>query len=87
MAGLAGVPKAVTDRAKSISEAISYRENINTDAILSESMGEKTQVQMDLFQAGIQEELYNILKETNVENMTPMQALVTLADLVERAKK
>ncbi|MBQ7652961.1 MAG: DNA mismatch repair protein MutS [Clostridia bacterium] len=87
VAGLAGVPKAVTDRAKSISEAISYRENINTDAILSESMGEKTQVQMDLFQAGIQEELYNILKETNVENMTPMQALVTLADLVERAKK
>ena len=87
VAGLAGVPKEVLDRARNISDALSYREKINTDDVLNQSLGEISHTQMDMFSSSKAEELLNILRETNVETMTPMQALITLADLVERAKK
>lgn len=86
VAGFAGVPKTVTDRARLIADSLSARENIDTSNLLQTSMGDKTHTQMDMFSASKAEELFNVLKETNVNDLTPMQALVTLADLVERAK-
>ncbi len=86
VAGLAGVPKAVTDRAKQISKELEKRTLKDNETIIEGSLGEVSHQQMDMFSNQLGEEVLAILKETDVNSLTPMQALIALSDLVERAK-
>lgn len=86
VASLAGVPKEVTDRAREISKILDTREGADTLGILQNSMGEVKHEQQDMFTSQLADTILNELKETNIDNITPMQALVILADLTKRAK-
>ena len=89
VAKLAGVPSKVTDRAKDIVKMLENRDDKDLNSIFANSMSEcKKGSQLSLFDTGDSEakEIVKILKETKVENCTPVQAMLILADLVERAK-
>ena len=87
VAGMAGVPRVVLDRAKEVAKQLSLREGTDTNSIMVDTLGGSTQKQMSLFEQKDEnaERILNILKETNVERMTPVQALLVLSDLIERA--
>lgn len=85
VAGLAGVPKSVTARAKEISKELEKRSQNDNSAIIVNSMGEQKHEQMDMFSNQLADEVLSILKETDVNSLTPMQALIALSDLVEKA--
>lgn len=88
VAGLAGVPAEVCARAKEISRRLEARDKGDTNAIMIDAMGGAQQEQISMFGAAPDEgtqQILQILKETNIERMTPMQAMLVLADLIERA--
>ena len=75
VASLAGVPASVTDRAKNILKAV-------------ESGDVTTNIEFDEQDEEIKEvsEVEKILKEVDLNNMSPMQAFMVLSDLVEKVK-
>ena len=87
VAGMAGVPKSVCDRAKEIAKRLEIREGNDTNSIMLDAMGGATQSQMSMFAQEDEraQQIVHILQETNVERLTPVQAMLVLADLVERA--
>ncbi len=77
VAALAGVPACVTERAKIILKAIESGEaNLNVDAHLDEEIQPEREPS----------EVEKILKDIDVDNMSPMQAFMILSDLVEKVK-
>lgn len=86
VAGLAGVPAEVIKRAKDISKELEKRNQKDNTGILESSLGEKKHEQIDMFTNSNADEIMSILKETNINSLTPMQALLALSDLIERAK-
>ena len=74
VAALAGVPREVTDRAKQILKAVERKEG----AAVSYAEGEETEKQPS--------EVERILRETDMNNLSPMQAFMILSDLVEKVK-
>ena len=74
VAALAGVPQEVTDRAKQILKAVERGEG----AVIrqAEDSGEERECS----------EVEKILKETDLNNLSPMQAFMLLSDLVEKVK-
>ena len=88
VAGMAGVPKSVLVRAKEIAKKLAQRESNDTNSIMLDGLGGTAQAQMSMFAQTDEkaEEILQILKETTVERMTPVQAMIVLADLIERAK-
>lgn len=87
VAGMAGVPKPVLVRAKEIAKKLERREASDTNSIMLDTLGGVNQSQMSMFAEHDEtaEEIRKILKETNVERLTPVQAMLVLADLIERA--
>ena len=76
VASLAGVPNCVTDRAKKILKAIE-----SGDVSMEVERGDDEQpVKENL------SEVEKILKDIDLNNMSPMQALMVLGDLVEKVK-
>ncbi len=73
VASLAGVPKAVTDRAKSILKIVESGDLNAESATSSEDIKPESEVE-------------RILKEVDMNNMSPMQAFILLGDLVEKVK-
>ncbi len=89
VAKLAGVPQKVTARAKQIAAILENRDDKDTNAILANSLAEKKKgSQLSLFDTADSnaKEIVKILKETKVDNCTPVQAMLILSDLIERAK-
>ncbi|MBQ9145076.1 MAG: DNA mismatch repair protein MutS, partial [Clostridia bacterium] len=88
VAALAGVPADVCARAKDIATKLEKRQFTDTDSIVEDTIGGSNYAQMSLFDQpdDSTKEIMNILRETNVERMTPVQAMLVLADLIERAK-
>ena len=89
VAKLAGVPSKVTDRAKEIAKMLESRDDKDINGIFANSMTECKKVsQLSLFDNDNSDakEIVKILKETKIDNCTPVQAMLILADLVERAK-
>ncbi|MBO4534571.1 MAG: DNA mismatch repair protein MutS, partial [Clostridia bacterium] len=88
VAGLAGVPKSVTDRAKEIAKQLEQHKLGDTNTIMLDAMGGSSQEQMSMFggEDPKQQEILAVLKDTAVERLTPMQAMVILDDLVKKAK-
>ena len=76
VASLAGVPASVTKRAKSILAAIE-----SGDMAFEAGLDEKTEEVKSQ-----PSEVERILKDINIDNLSPMQALMVLGDLVEKVK-
>lgn len=75
VASLAGVPSCVTDRAKNILKSIE-----SGDVMLSGAVAEENS------DAPQESEVERILKELNMDNLSPMQAFMILGDLVDKVK-
>lgn len=87
VASLAGVPKTVCDRAKDLAKQLENHASFDTNMALLDTMGGAKQEQMSMFETEDThtKEIIRILQETAIERLTPVQAMVVLADLVERA--
>ncbi len=75
VASLAGVPKEVTDRAKQILKAVEKKEGVAIKYI-EEGDGEQPEPS----------EVERILRETDINTLSPMQAFLILSDLVEKVR-
>ena len=75
VASLAGVPSAVTDRAKVILKCVE-----NGDLTLSTDYTDESKEQTQ------ESEVEKILKELDLNNMSPMQAFLVLCDLKDKVK-
>jgi DNA mismatch repair protein MutS len=75
VAALAGVPAAVTDRAKSILKSIEKGE-VNLNAPVQNQEEEVKQ----------ESEVERILKDLDINNLSPVQAFMILSDLAEKVK-
>ena len=75
VAALAGVPSGVLNRAKVILKAV---ENGDITNCMNESAEVESERQLS--------EVEKILSETNLDNLSPMQAFLLLSDLVEKVK-
>ncbi|MCD7729854.1 MAG: DNA mismatch repair protein MutS [Clostridia bacterium] len=74
VASLAGVPKEITSRAKEILKLVERKDKIAEEAEPSDN--EEKQYS----------EVENILMQTDMNNLSPMQAFILLSDLVEKVK-
>ncbi|MGN0814334.1 MAG: DNA mismatch repair protein MutS [Candidatus Coproplasma sp.] len=75
VASLAGVPACVTDRAKSILKSIE-----------SGDVALKSPVSDEVSEQPKESEVERILKDVDINNLSPMQAFMILSDLVEKVK-
>ena len=92
VASLAGVPKDVTDRAKGILKVLEKNDVAKKSAIsLSEIAAAETSDREISAEEPIEErklsEVEEILSETDVNTLSPMQALLLLSDLKEKLVK
>ena len=76
VASLAGVPSCVTERAKKILKAVENGEITASNAEIDESEAEVESTS----------EVEKILRELDLNNLSPMQAFMILSDLVEKVK-
>ncbi len=76
VASLAGVPSAVTDRAKVILKSVENGD-LTLDATFDEEESEQSKQSSEIEQ---------ILKELDLNNLSPMQAFMILGDLKEKVK-
>ncbi|MBO5925005.1 MAG: DNA mismatch repair protein MutS [Clostridia bacterium] len=82
VASLAGVPKSVTTRAKEILSNIVKNKGVNdTNSIMIDGMAMTNSTQISMFEPDSNAEVINIIKELNMDNVTPMQAFETLYNL------
>lgn len=89
VAQLAGLPEEVTDRAKTILKRLEETDlsmkGSGRKKVLSDSE-EAAKVQMTLFEVK-DDELRQLLREMNLDGMTPLDALHTLAKIQKRLKE
>lgn len=88
VAELAGIPKNVVARAKTIMRQLEEIDiNRDTNSIMMTAKGGK-QKQISLFdERSDDNEIIKILKDTNIENVSPVQAFAILLDLKDKADK
>lgn len=88
VAELAGIPKNVVTRAKTIMRQLEEIDiNRDTNSIMMTAKGGK-QKQISLFdESSDDNEIVKILKDTNIENVSPVQAFAILLDLKDKADK
>lgn len=88
VAELAGIPKNVVTRAKTIMRQLEEIDiNRDTNSIMMTAKGGK-QKQISLFDKSSDDnEIVKILKDTNIENVSPVQAFAILLDLKDKADK
>lgn len=88
VAELAGIPKNVVTRAKTIMRQLEEIDiNRDTNSIMMTAKGGK-QKQISLFDENRDDnEIVKILKDTNIENVSPVQAFAILLDLKDKANK
>ena len=86
VAKLAGIPARVTQRAREILKKHEENEHQLSDNLTVQARRKRKIVvnQLSLFTA-LEEELRNSLREVDVENLTPLEALRILADLKKKA--
>lgn len=88
VASLAGIPESVVNRARQIMRQLEEAEIVkDTNAIMLDSAAKKTQ-QLSLFENQIEnkaeKQVVSILKDTDINNCSPMQAFAILMDLKEK---
>ena len=75
VAALAGVPHEVTERAKQILKAVEKKEGVAVKYAEGEQEEQSSPSEVE-----------RILRETDMNNLSPMQAFMILSDLVEKVK-
>ena len=75
VAALAGVPREVTERAKQILKAVEKKEGVAVKYAEGEQEEQSSPSEVE-----------RILRETDMNNLSPMQAFMILSDLVEKVK-
>ena len=87
VAEMAGVPESVIKRAHIISSSLDqYRKDIDIQAIVMQEEEDQAVAYQPSF-LDATDEIRRILRDTDVNSLTPMQALIVLADLVKKAKE
>lgn len=93
VAKLAGVPEAVTDRAKDIVEELLANDIADIAKSISvegkhtaKNINETEPVQMSLFDFGTPDPVIDEIRELNISNMTPLEALIKLQELQNKVK-
>ena len=76
VASLAGIPEEITKRAKQILKDLEKHDLLNKDFSSVDNYEEEIVENND--------EIYQILSETDVNNLTPLQALKLLSELKEK---
>jgi DNA mismatch repair protein MutS len=79
VAKLAGLPKAVVERARFLLERIYGGETVSIDEILTEK-----KVQLRLFTGAVQDEIAQELKELDLDSLSPIEALQKLVAWQEK---
>ena len=79
VASLAGVPKEITQRAKAILKTLEKNDIVNGNGLPAEIVDEE-----EVIQERIPSPIEEILMETDVNTLSPMQALLLLNDLKEK---
>ena len=82
VASLAGLPKEVTLRAKQILNRLE-ESDINKNNITNLTNKSESSVAINKYQT----EIINLLKESNIENLSPLEAFGVLQNLIEKSKK
>ncbi len=88
VAQLAGVPKQVTQRAKSVLESLSVEHagRVDTEQVQAANKSAASP-QMSLFTEFVTHPVVDSLREIKLEEMTPMQAFDALRQLVEETNQ
>ncbi|MDR1940514.1 MAG: DNA mismatch repair protein MutS [Clostridiales bacterium] len=94
VASLAGLPKAVVDRAETLMKKLE-ESDINRDAnalMMQASNANKNVRQLNFIEerndeSRVKDEIYNVIADTNFDTCTPIQALTILGNLKELIKK
>ena len=81
VASLAGLPKEVTLRAKQILNRLE-ESDINKNNITNLTNKSESSVAINKYQT----EIINLLKESNIENLSPLEAFGVLQNLIEKVK-
>jgi len=88
VAALAGVPQIVLSRAKEILKMLEESDiNRDTNSIMVGGIGVNKGKQISFLEDKNNDEIINVLKSTDIDNCTPMQAFNILQNLVEKVKK
>lgn len=91
VARLAGIPKSVTDRAKDISEKLEETEIVkDTNSLVldtTDKLNKQNTQQLTFFSNSVSDEVVDKIRAIDVNNMTPMQAMVELSNLKEMVRK
>lgn len=89
VASLAGVPDVVVNRAKSILKKLEETENMrDTNSIMIGGLGKSKTKQLSFLDNDDKYgEVINILKDTNIEECSPMTAFNILKNLIEKVDK
>lgn len=91
VAKLAGLPKTVLDRANVISKKLEQNELVkDTNSILldSKEIFQKDDLkQLSFFENSISDEVVEMIKKIDIDNLTPLQALQELCELKEKVRK
>ena len=86
VASLAGVNKAVIEHAKNIMRSLEEdSKSRDTNAMLLSSAKQSVTAQVSMFDTG-ENKIVEQLKATDVDNLTPLQALTILADLKKQVE-
>ncbi len=80
VAGLAGLPKSVIEKSKTILKRLQKNDIVNKEKERTDA-----NYQMSIFSSNVGTELINILKDIDIDNITPRNALDILTDLKEKA--
>jgi DNA mismatch repair protein MutS len=86
VAELAGLPKKVIDRAKRILSRLEQENLTGLTEGLAARKPPQAEMQLSLFSL-VEEPMARRLKEIEIDHLSPVEALQTLAELIEEAKK
>lgn len=88
VASIAGVPEQVISRAKEIAEHLEQNTaNQDNSKVMSAFLQNSKKTQMTFFAPSYANEIVESIKSTDVDNLTPLQALSMLGDLKEKIKR
>ena len=87
VARLAGLPKEVLQRAKEILNTLENNSfDLQGKPVIAGKTTDPSTLQLDLFKEDVRQEVIDSLRSSDLENLTPMQAMNMLAELKNKLK-
>jgi DNA mismatch repair protein MutS len=82
VARLAGLPREVLQRAKEILNTLENNSfDLQGKPVIAGKSAEAPTLQLDLFKEDVRQQVVDLLRSADLENLTPMQAMNLLAEL------